>query len=93
MNHLSGDCSVFEERHLSLLESTVLNGLTIAPGPVAVFGQHTQSDPLGNTKDLQTLLFSQLCLAALQESEIKIKDLKMSMSSLKTEQGKASHSY
>ncbi len=30
------------------------------------------------SEDLQTLLLYQLCLAALQESKIKIKDLKMS---------------
>lgn len=29
-----------------MFELIVLNGLTIAPGPVAVFGQHTQSDHL-----------------------------------------------
>ncbi len=31
------------------------------------------------TEDLQTLLFGQLCPAALQESKIKIKDPKMSV--------------
>lgn len=55
INHLAGDYSFFEERHLSSFESTVLNGPTIALRPVAVFGQCTQSDPLGNTKDFGPL--------------------------------------
>lgn len=32
INHLSGSYSFFEERHLSLFESTALNGPTIAAG-------------------------------------------------------------
>lgn len=48
IHHLPGDYSSFEERHLYLYESI---GLTIAPGPVALFGQHTQSDSLEHTKD------------------------------------------
>lgn len=48
INHPPGDYSFFEERHLSLFESI---GLTIAPGPLALFGQHAQSYPLENTKD------------------------------------------
>lgn len=53
MNHPSGDYSCFEERHLPLFKSTVLSGPTIAPGPVAVFGQRTQSDPLWKHKGLR----------------------------------------
>ncbi len=34
------------------------------------------------SEDLQTLLFRQLCLAALEESKINMKDLEISMSSL-----------
>lgn len=52
MNHRAGRYSFFEGRHLSLFESTVLNGPTIAAGPVAVFGQRAQSDPLWKHKGL-----------------------------------------
>lgn len=45
INHLSGDIFLVK-RHLYLFESTVLNGPTIAWGPVAVFGQQHSQTPL-----------------------------------------------